>query len=144
MNEKEFSDTNPPPWKVEQDRLARYIDDDHVDRYKARSFVPDVTIKKFEAGDFLCYWKLEVPRRFIESIEPGMFASIFSPGGNGIAPHKSIHHGVGAVKAECAGIKVKMHSGQTHTIKCNRWQTDILLATLRDVWKHGIDEGPPT
>lgn len=134
----EFSDTNPPPWKVEEDRLARYVAADELDRHDARAFVPLVTIRQFEAGAFLCYRELEVPRRFIESIEPGIFASIGSPGGNGIAPHKSYLHPSHAVKAECAGVRLTMHSGQSHTIKCNRWQTDILLATLRDAWKEGL------
>ena len=134
----EFSDTNPPPWKRNEDRLARYIAADDLDRHDAQSFVPDVSVRKFVAGDFLCYGELELPRGFIGSIEPGQYAGIFSRGGNSVTPHLSLHPGVGAVKARCAGVKITMHSGQTHTISCNRWQTDILLDALRDGWKHGI------
>lgn len=131
-----------PSWKREDERLARFIAADDLDRQDARSFVPDVSVRKFVAGDFLCYWKLEVPRKFIESIEPHEFAAIYGPGGNGIAPRKSFHDG-SAVKAACAGIRVRMHSGQTHNISCNRWQVDTLLAALRDAWKHGlgVEEG---
>ena len=129
-------DITNPPWKVEDERLARFIAADDLDRQDARSFVPDVSVRKFVAGDFLCYWKLEVPRKFIESIEPNEFAAIYGPGGNGIAPHTSVHTGT-AMKAQCAGINVRMTSGQTHNIRCNRWQVDALLAALRDAWKHG-------
>lgn len=112
--------------------LATAVAGDEKERVAARSFRPNVRIKKYEAGDFLCYDKLEVPRKYIEGIEVGR---------KGRAPHidwsMGLIDGYSFVAIGRASISVTKVSGQVHSIDCSRHELDILLDALCTAWKKG-------
>lgn len=113
----------------EEKKLEGFRQADRQAMEDARSYVPKVAVTDYPTGEFLCFDGREWPVRYIESIEAD---DVGSAPGMGLG-YRSLF----ARKAQDASIKVTLHSGQSHSIRCNRFQLDALLDALRTAWKTG-------
>ena len=116
--------------KRENERILREATElDEQEKRDARSFIPNVRITNYLAGDFFCYDKVEVPVRFIESIKISSFGHV---------PFMSHAYMTSSyLKSGRAAIDIVKSSGKVEQISCSRHEVDILHEALNKVWKHG-------
>ena len=108
--------------------MEKFIEADRQERVDARIYKPMIAIKEYAAGTFFHIDnEREWPLRYIESIEVSE---------TGREPRWNNTMGVSLPhEARRAYIDVVMHSGNRHTIECNRHQVDPLLDVMRTAWK---------
>ena len=106
---------------------------DDANRLAAHSFVPDIKVVRYAAGDFLIFDGKEMPRAFITDIE------VVSPGEEPkLNIDFNLYGPVVFITYPNAKIKITLSSRKEFFFLCNRWVVDQLHAALLNAWKHGV------
>lgn len=117
--------------KAEAD-LEAYKVEDAAEKASVASYVPEIEMKDYAVGKFLCYDDRELPVWLIEG------ARIKHSGSAPRIPIPFFSYGFPkewwALGAEPAVIAVRMVSGLDHDFQISRHKAEILLNALRKAW----------
>lgn len=124
----DVSEKDDSALREEREKTMRQFEKaDRQEMVDARNYKPIVSVMSYRSGEFFCIQDKEWLLKYVESVEVENV---------GREPYWSHDFGQDIpVEAQRASIKVTMHSGTSHFVKCNRHQLDSLLDAVQTAWR---------